>query len=182
MIDYPYIPHSAINATPGTGIAIASATRTTLANTEAALAMRATDARFFLLPQRISLTCRTAGTGVTAMYAALAIDSAWRRTSGGTLLEVSDTRSPTAPTGLEVYFGNITVSAPAGGNSRVIWHEQLLTAAPTVGQRIEINFADDVGLWPQSIVQPGSALVLYYWATGQSASPTYEPKLLFGVK
>lgn len=181
MIEYPYIPHSAINATPVTGIAISSAARTTLANTEAALAMRATDDRI-LMPQRLSLTCRTAGTGVTAMYAALAIDSAWRRTSGGTLLEMSETRRPTAPTGLEVYFGNITVDAPAGGNSRIIWHEQLLTAAPTVGQRLDINFDAAVGQWPQVAVPPGSALVLYYWATGQSASPTYEPKLLFGVK
>lgn len=181
MIEYPYIPHSAINATPGTGIAIASATRTTLDTTEAALALRSTDDRV-ILPQRLSLTCRTAGTGVTAMWAALAIDSAWRRSSGGTLLEMSETRRPTAPTGLQVYFGNITMTAPAGGNSRIIWHEQLLTAAPTVGQRLEINFDDAAGLWPQVAVPPGSALVLYYWATGQSASPTYEPKLLFGVK
>ncbi len=180
MIDYPFIPHSAINATPATGIAIASATRTTLLNTEAAIALRSTDGRI-IMPQRFSLTCRTAGTGVTAMYAALAIDSAWRRTSGGTLLEMSETRRPTAPTGLEVYFGNITMSAPAS-NSRIIWHEQLLTAAPTVGQRLEINFDSVAGLWPQVAVPPGSALVLYYWATGQSASPTYEPKLLFGVQ
>jgi hypothetical protein len=135
-----------------------------------------------LMPQRLSLTCRTAGTGVTAIFLALAIETGWRRSSGGTLLTISDTRTPVAPTGLEVYFGNITMTAPTVGQSRIIWHEQLTTAAPTVGQRLDVNFADDVGQWPQVAVPFGRSLVLYWWATGQSASPTYEPKLLFGVR
>lgn len=181
MIEYPFIPYSAINATPGTGIAISSATRTTRVDTECAMLLRTTNAGGVVMPQRLSLTCRTAGTGVTAIFAALEIGTGTRYSSGGTSLTVSQTRNPVAPSGLECRFGNITLSLPTG-NERIIWHEQLTTAAPTVGQRIDLNFDDAVGLWPQVAVPAGRSLVLYYWATGQSASPTFEPKLLFGVR
>lgn len=171
--------YSLCNATPGTGIAVSTDARTTLANTEAALAIQSGTDGPGLMLRRINLLCRTAGTGITAIHVALAIDSAWRRTSGGTALTLSSMTSHETPTLIEGWFGNITVSAPSS-NSRVVWHEQLTAAAPTVGQSIALDFTG-AGAWPPVFVPPTRSLVLYYWATGQSAAPTFEPKILLAA-
>ncbi len=169
--------YSLCNATPGTGIAVSTDPRTTFAATEAALAIRVADGESAgIMLRRINLLCRTAGTGITAIHASLAIDLGWRRTSGGTSLSLSSMTSHETPTRLEGWFGNITVSAPSS-NSRVVWHEQLTAAAPTVGQNIVLDFTG-AGAWPPVFVPAGRSLVLHYWATGQSTAPTFEPKVL----
>lgn len=188
----------ATNPTPGTGIALSSAARATFAATEAALLLRNTSNAPLgpiLALDFIRLICTAAGTaGVSADFIC-AIENANRYSSGGTALTPTGAASDLAPaTVADVRFGNVTLGA-AGGGVKYFGRTRVKTqAAPcwTVGDEVLLLFGRDAGegsaavtgagplqickLLPPAILGPNlnHSFALHYWATSQSAAPSFE--------
>ncbi len=188
--------------TPG-GTGVAQAIQTTLAETNAVVVLRNTDAAAVqggtgsrvMLPYAIRLICTAAGASTTSAWAAIALDSIDRYGSGGTALTPG--RMDTDPNGpgsiADVRAGNVTTTAPSG--SRVWLHQAELKVqvAPcwAVGDEVMFRFREAwecqgafSGSTPQRFVHPvaggvviwpGGSLTLHLWNVANAATaPSWD--------
>jgi hypothetical protein len=184
--------------TPGTGVAITAAARTTFLATEAALLLRNTSGVAtgpLLVLDFIRLICTAAGTAATAVDLICAIEAANRYSSGGTgLTPTNGATDSVAATIADLKYGPVTCTA-AGGGVRYFGRTRIKTqAAPcwTVGDEVLLLFGRPTGEGssavtgagplqitkdlPPAVLAPGGnhSFLLHYWAAAQSAAPSFE--------
>lgn len=188
------------NPTIGTGVALTGATQTAFVATTPSFIITNNDqgAAFAgaggetglknIYLDQLWLKVVAAGTGLTSLEAAIVIDTAARYSSGGTNVsansvgtDLRDTKGVTTGSIALVYAGAITALAAVA--SRVTGRAAVDNVAPAVLDNYYLDFGEmsvsgvaRAISFPmhEIVVAPGQSALIYLWAAGMTAAPTFE--------
>lgn len=171
----------AMTATPGTAYNLSGATQATWVATTPTFTVKNNDAeaakRLYLDFVRISaLTVNTGGTNFAFQ---VVIDNVTRYSSGGTALTAYNVNMDSATASLSTQQFGGAITALAATNPRYTCRGNLKNAILAVGDTFTIDFASNADsssakLCPAAVLGGGDSVLVYTWATGQTATATGE--------
>lgn len=192
---------ASLTPVPGTGIAVNAAAQNAFNATAPAFLIRNTAAvgDKDIILRRIRLVATAAGTGLTALDAAVYVDTANRYVSGGLLnnsggnaLVTANTKADGAIASIaQIYSGTTAIVASAAGSgTRAHSRIKLRTGIPVAGDIFTLSF----GAEPQPefgavsgtvasafthsvkslVIPPQACALIYLWGLGQTAAPAFE--------
>lgn len=188
---------TALNPTPGTGIAGHAAPTTFDATKPYLLVYNPVGSGVILYPMFLRLALTAASVGNTVQRFTQVIDpgsstGATRYSSGGTQLNPKNLnmQSNNAPQGL-VYAGAV-VAAAANAGARTVANTTFRTVLGVVGDTYQMSWAAPQMIDPASLITtgtavshvaygygptaigPGGSFLVHQWAGSQSAAPSFE--------
>lgn len=187
------------NPTPGTGLATIAAP-TALDDTKPFILLKNEYATTLSPSRRIyldylKLICTAAGTAGASINVSVKIDAAGvdRYTSGGSAITpVNPNMDSSAVSSLRVHAGALVTTAANG--ARLLYHQQMRTVIPVVGDTYLFNFGQNQGAVGSMIAAgtaiamqafqmgpvvlgPGQFSTIHVWLPSQSAASSYEFEL-----
>jgi hypothetical protein len=187
--------YTALNPTPGTGVAGAAAP-TTFDNTKPYILMRnqaPTGSGLRIKLDYIKLVVTAAGTGGTTNYATHQLDAGAGYTSGGSTLTPNSPNVDLVNASQALIYAGAVV-ATAGASPRTVAHQLVRPVIPVVGDTLYFVFGSQapgfVGLpiegtliceraipCPPVVLGPGEWYKLVLWRASQSAAASYEVEM-----
>jgi len=162
--------------TPGSGVVLTSATRTTYSATDPAIILRnMTLSARTVVPDFLRLVCTAAGTGTTNFHAAATISANDVYSEFGVQIGVVGTKNASARASIStVYVRDTSLTTNAPTNPRTIARKVLKTSALAVGDEFTLRFGGESGDGVPAALHAGGTLLIYVWGSGMTAAPSFE--------
>lgn len=182
-----------INPTIGTPISLTTATATSYVGTAPSLLIRnaaAANGKDVIISS-IELSMIGAGTGLTDFWVEVHVDTANRYSSGGIAVAGKSMYAQTAATAFSMYTASTAIVATADTTTYTrVFRRRVRTVAPVAGDVYKLVFDGqyDSGSYalnstvpqvynvqaPVCVIPPAGSAVIYIYATGMTAAPTFE--------